>query len=375
MLAETHVPDQRVEQGLEAGSADLFKAAFQSTQMALLMVDPRQAGAPVVFANEAFCRLTGYSQDEVIGCNSQLLHGPDTDHADAAAIEAALRSGANAEAEVLSYRKDGTPFWNALVVSPVHDEEGHPRYFIMFHSDVSAKKKAEFELMKTKRDLEEQVALRTRDLQAALEQKTVLLHEVEHRVKNSLQMIASLVLLKARRIQNLEARKRLQELAERVSALSTAHRLLYTAGDVSRFDLGDFASELTGELAAALPPGQVDLNLDIQPLGVPAAKAASLALLLNELIGNAVKHAFPDGRRGHLTIHVGRSEQGLTIAVEDDGVGLHHSPPPEGSFGKTLITMLVQQLKGQLTWRDMEPGTRAEIVMPVDAQEARLDYR
>jgi two-component sensor histidine kinase len=188
-------------------------------------------------------------------------------------------------------------------------------------------------------------------------------------------MIASLVLLKARRIQNLEARKRLQELAERVSALSTAHRLLYTAGDVSRFDLGDFTSELTGELAAALPPGQVDLNLDIQPLGVPAAKAASLALLLNELIGNAVKHAFPDGRRGQLTIHVGRSEQGLTIAVEDDGVGLNHSPPPEGSFGQTLITMLVQQLKGQLTWRDMKPGTRAEIVMPVDAQEARLEYQ
>jgi two-component sensor histidine kinase len=93
------------------------------------------------------------------------------------------------------------------------------------------------------RHLGEQVERRTQDLQAALEQKTALLHEVEHRVKNSLQMTASIVLLKARRLQNPEARKVLQEIAERVGALSTAHRLLYAAGDVSRFNLRDFTVE------------------------------------------------------------------------------------------------------------------------------------
>lgn len=372
MLAETHISDSGPEREFTAGPDEPFRAAFQSTRMAILMTDPHQAGNPVVFANEAFCCLTGYSPDEVIGHDCRFLQGPETDQAAVAAVEAALRSGKGIETEILTHRKDGSSFWNALAVTPVHDVRGRLRHFVMVHSDVSAKKRAELELMKTKQDLEEQVALRTRDLQSALEQKTAFLHEVEHRVKNSLQMIASLVLLKARRIQSPEARKSLNELAERVSALSTAHRLLYTAGNVTRFNLREFASEMTEELTAALPPGQVSLNLDVQPLGVPAAKAASLALLLNELVGNAVKHAFPDGRRGQLTIQIKRAEKGLAIAVEDDGVGLDHSPPPNGSFGKTLITMLVQQLKGQLSWLDMEPGTRAAIVVPMDAEEARF---
>jgi PAS domain S-box-containing protein len=375
MLAEAHAPSLKRDQELQAGSDDVFKAAFQTTRMPVLMIDPHQADGTIAFANEAFFRLTGYGSDEVLGRTFRLLHGPDTDQMTAAAIDAALRSGEGIEAEILSYRKDGTTFWNALVLSPVRDGAGRVRCFTAMQSDVSAKKAAEFALIQAKTHLEEQVDLHTRDLQAALEQKTALLHEVEHRVKNSLQMIASLVLVKARRIQNPEPRRILHDLAERVSALSTAHRLLYTAGDFSRFNLGDFTAELASELTVGLPRGQVDLNLDVQPLGVPAAKAASLALLLNELIGNAVKHAFPDGRQGQLTIRIGRAETGLKIAVEDDGVGLNHSPPPEGSFGTTLIGMLVQQLRGQLTWHDAGPGTRAEIVMPVDAEEMQFGSR
>jgi PAS domain S-box-containing protein len=373
MLAKTHVPDSGSEQEFNAGSNELFKAAFQSARMAILMTDPHRADHPVVFANDAFLHLTGYSREEALGRNCQFLQGAETDPAAVAVIDAALDSGRGAEAEILNYKRDGAAFWNSLVISPIHDEGGKLRYFVWFQADVSAKKQAELDLMQTKRHLEEQIDLHTQDLQAALEQKTTLLHEVEHRVKNSLQMIASLVLLKARRIQNPDARKVLYDMAERVSALSNVHRLLYASGDVSRFNLGDFASELAGEFMMALPRGQVELNLNVEPLGVPAAKAAPLALLLNELVGNAVKHAFPDGRQGQLTIQLCRIEKGLKIIVEDDGVGRHHSPPPEGSFGKILIDMLVQQLTGQLTWLDLEPGTRAEIVMPVDAEEARFE--
>jgi two-component sensor histidine kinase len=210
-------------------------------------------------------------------------------------------------------------------------------------------------------------------LQEQVERKTALLHEVEHRVKNSLQMTASLVLLKARRLPSPETRKVLQEIAERVGALAAAHRLLHASDEAGGFDIREFTAELAGELLLALPAGQVELVLDIRPLAVPASKAAALALLLNEAIGNAFKHAFPDGRQGRLTIAIGRTDHGLAIAVEDDGVGLDHAPAPEGSFGKTLMTMLAHQLNGQLTWRDMKPGTRAEIHLPVDAEEKRFE--
>ncbi|MGO4572508.1 PAS domain S-box protein [Microvirga sp. 2TAF3] len=370
MPAMPHALESKPKSGVELDIP--FRAAFQSSRTAMLMIDPHRQGNPIVFVNDAFSRLTGYSREETLGRNCRFLHGADTDQATAGAIDAALQVGNGIETEILNYRKDGSSFWNSLVISPVEDDDGGLRYFLASQQDVSAKKQAEAELNRTKHNLEEEVERRTKDLQSALDQKTSLLHEVDHRVKNSLQVISSIVLLKARRIQNQEARRVLGELSERISALSTVHRLLYSAGDVSRFDLSDFTIELVSELVASLPPGQVELDLKIAPVGVPAARAASLALLLNELIGNAVKHAFPDGRKGILTIQIGKIENGLQITVEDDGVGLHHSPAPEGSFGKTLIDILVRQSRGQLVWIDKEPGTRAVIVMPMDAEETQF---
>jgi len=337
--------------------------------MPVLMVDPHRVHACVAFANDALLDLTGYSQEEVSGRNWHLLHmpGSGTDALDA--IDVALHSGEAFETGFVGRRKDGSAFECSLTVSPVHDEAGQLRWVTLVLTAVGSAHHSNRDGIAMSGHLEEQVER----LQAALDRRTAQLHEVEHRIKNTLQMTASLVLLKARRLRDPEARKVLQETAERVSALSAAHRLLSAAGDAGRFNLKEFASELAGELITALPHGQVELDLDVQPLGVPAPKATALALLLNELIGNAVKHAFPNGRRGRLTIAIGRTENGLKIAVEDDGVGLDHAPPVEGSFGKTLITMLVQQLKGQLTWRDQKPGTRAEIVMPVDAQEMKFE--
>jgi PAS domain S-box-containing protein len=369
MLAETHVTLERTSDTAEGP----FKAAFQTLRMPVLIVDPHRAQAPIMFANEAFFNLTGYSRDEVLGRNWRLLQPMGMDAASLEVIDAAMHRGDTFETEFLGCREDSSSFWCSLALSPVQDEAGRLRWLTVLVNDIGATKQAEQDRFDAKRHLEEQVENRTQELQTALEQKTALLHDVEHRVKNSLQMTASLVLLKARRLQNPEARKVLQEVAERVGALSAAHRLLYAAGDVSRFNLKEFTAELAGELVTALPKGQVDLGLDVQSLSVPASKAAPLALLLNEVIGNAVKHAFPNGRQGRLTIEIGRADNGLKIAVEDDGVGLDHSPPPEGSFGKTLITMLAHQLKGRLTWHDREPGTRVEIVIPVDAEETQFE--
>ncbi len=302
-----------------------------------------------------------------------VLHMPGTGLDALNAIDAAMRAGEAFETGFTGRRKDGSAFTCILALSPVHDQAGQLRWVTLVLTGIGSVQDPARDGGETSLHLEEQVERRTQALQAAFDRRTALLHEVEHRIKNTLQMTASLVLLKARRLRDPEARKVLQETAERVSALSAAHRLLSAAGDGGRFNLKEFTSELAGELITALPKGQVDLDLAIQPLGVPASKATALALLLNELVGNAVKHAFPNGRRGRLTIEIGRTENGLKIAVDDDGVGLDHAPPAEGSFGKTLITMLVQQLKGQLTWRDQKPGTRAEIVMPVDAQEMKFE--
>ncbi|MFC4170464.1 PAS domain-containing protein [Microvirga sp. GCM10011540] len=373
MLAKSSSSETDVRQEIDIGADGAFQTALRSLRTAVVMTDPRQADDPIVFVNDAFSRMTGYPAEEVVGLNCRFLQGPGTDPATVAAIDAALRAGEGIETEVLNYRKDGSPFWNALAISPVHDRDGNLRHFISLQSDITAKKEAELELARTKADLEERIENQILDLQSALDQKTALLHEVEHRVKNNLQVISSIVLLKARRLKSPESRRVLQELAERISALSTVHRLLYTSGDVSRFDFAAFTHELIPELSAGLPLGQVELDLDVEPVSVSAAKAASLALLLNELVGNAVKHAFPEGRKGTLTIEIGKTEKGLELAVADDGVGFDGAVLHEGGLGRTLIDMLVRQLKGHLTWLDTKPGLRVEIVVPLDAEEIQFE--
>jgi PAS domain S-box-containing protein len=373
MSAPHQAPDPSQDRHRQAGSDEFFKTALQTAPTAVLMIDPHQDELPIVFANDAFHNLTGYAPDETLGRSCRFLQGPETNQDTASAVLEALHDGRCIEADILCYRKNGQPFWNAMRAGPIRDGNGDLRCFICFQNDVSAKIQADRDLNDAKDSLERIVEQRTQDLKIALDEKTALLHEVEHRVKNSLQMIASLVLLKGRRTRDPGTRQILQDMAERVSALSHVHRLLYASEDVSSFNLADFIRELAEEYMAALPQGQVALHLDLASVNVPAAKAAPLALLLNELIGNAIKHAFPGERRGRLTIQVMRVEKKLQITVKDDGIGLRPTPVPEGSFGKTLIDMLVRQLRAQLTWNDMGPGTQAEILMPVDAEESWIE--
>jgi len=220
-------------------------------------------------------------------------------------------------------------------------------------------------------ELERRVAEQTADLRAALEQKTALLHEVDHRVKNNLQVISSLMLLKARRTPRGEVRDALQGMAERVGALSTVHRMLYSTGDVTRFDLREFAEDFVSELVAGIDNERTAVSAEIDSIAVSAAMAAPLALMLHELATNAVRHAFPDSRAGRITITAQRSDEGLRMLIQDDGIGLAGGKPNPAGFGRSLVEMVVRQLRGVIVWSDVAPGTRVEITVPLDAVSLR----
>jgi PAS domain S-box-containing protein len=354
---------------LDDRAGDPFATAFRTTRMAMIICDPRRDDMPIVFVNDAFLKLSGYGRDEILGRNCRFLQGRDTDPQAIAAIRAAVAAEDGIELEILNYRKDGTPFWNALVISPVHDENGQLVYFFASQFDVSAKKSAELELVRAKQDLEEEVRRRTLDLQAALDQKTLLLHEVDHRVKNNLQVVASLVLLKARRVSDKGAQRVLHNMAERVGALSTVHRLLYSIGDVSRFELSHFVRDLVADLTEGTGAHRIDVVLNVEPVAIAAAKAAPLALLINELITNALKHAFPDQRPGVLTVQAVRDGALLRLAIADDGIGMQALAAADEGFGRTLVELLVRQLKGTLAYEDVDRGTRAVVSIPLDRQE------
>ena len=275
----------------------------------MLVTDARACDNPITWANDAFLRLTGYGLDEIRGRNCRLLQGTDTDPKEVARIQAAVSAGEAISAELLNYRKDGSPFWNAMTITPVRDGEG-VAYFYAAQTDMTPMRRLELAMRGSHDELERQVAARTFDLSAALEQKTALLHEVDHRVKNNLQVISSLMLLKARRTPEGEARDALQGMAERIGALSTAHRMLYSEGDCTHFNLGDFAIEFLSDVNAGLDRERTRVEAEVESIAVAAAMAAPLALMIHELTANALRHAFPDEREGRVSITARRTQTG-----------------------------------------------------------------
>ncbi len=350
-------------------SLGAFAAAFEASPTPMVVTDPRQADNPIVWANEAFLALTGYGRAELYGRNCRILQGPDSDPAVIAAMRAAVAEEKSVECELFNVRKDGARFWNGMTISPVRDPDGTVRYFFSAQADMTDKHRLEEALKRANDELERQVAERTAALQAALEQKTALLHEVDHRVKNNLQVISSLMLLKARRTPEGEAREALQAMAERIGALSTAHRMLYSAGNVSRFDFQEFTAEFLSDVAAGLDPERTTIRSEIEPVGTTAAMAAPLALMLHELTANALRHAFPSDREGLVSIRARQGAEEVQLVVEDDGVGLAQAPANPAGFGRNLVEMVVRQLRGHVLWSDAAPGTRVEITIPMNARD------
>jgi PAS domain S-box-containing protein len=344
---------------------DPFAAAIRATRMAMIVTDPRQADNPVIFANDAFLKLTGYPRDEVIGRNCRFLQGPDTDPVQADRVREAVAKGEDAVVDILNYRKDGSSFWNALHVSPVRDKTGEVAYFFASQLDVSDSKRLASERDDVRDRLEAAVADRTHELSQALDQKTALLHEVDHRVKNNLQLISSLLLLQNRRVTDPAVKASLRGMLERVSAIATVHRRLFQSDDVERFDVSAFVRDLVSDMVGSTRRDDVTVRLDLERVDVAAAKAAPLALVISELFSNALRHAFPIGHSGEIFVGIVRSDDDLRIEITDNGVGLENSAS-SGGFGLTIVQLLCQQLKARSETTPAEPGTRVVVHMPVD---------
>ena len=132
--ATSHVPD---ELKADAHRGDPFAAAVRATRMPMIVTDPSQYDNPIVFANNAFLKLTGYTRFEVLGRNCRFLQGPETNPAAIDRIRDAVRQEVDIRVDLLNYRKDGSTFHNALYVGPVRDADGKVVYFFASQLDVS----------------------------------------------------------------------------------------------------------------------------------------------------------------------------------------------------------------------------------------------
>ena len=345
--------------------------------MAMVITDPNQHDNPIVFANSAFFEMTGYSEDEVIGRNCRFLQGDGTDPEASRQIRKAIADRLPIfQIDLLNYRKDGTPFWNGLFLSPVIGDDGEVLYFFGSQHDVTERKRSEQTAFERKVELEIEVRRRTSDLQKAVDELTIaadtkqlLLNEVDHRVKNNLQMISSLIILQARKINDTSIREALNSMLERVQALSTVHQRLYQSDDISRFDVAELVRDLASDLVGACGREDIGVHVDAATVAIPAPKAAPLALIINELITNAIRHAFRD-RGGRLRIKVERAQSSGHICIEDDGAGITGRNSGD-TFGTTIVRTLARQVGATVEWSGAEPGTRVDVTFPLDPPDTQ----
>jgi two-component sensor histidine kinase len=226
--------------------------------------------------------------------------------------------------------------------------------------DITARKRVEQEredllvrLKVSSADLEQRVNERTSELSATLNEREVLLQEIHHRVKNNLQVISSLMNLQLRSIKDPPTREALQEAQSRVKAISLIHEMLYQSKDYANVPFSEYARKLAANVFDVLgvAPGCVSLELAINEAALAVNKAIPCGLILNELITNALKHGFPNGRRGTVRVALGKMGEGkLQLSVTDDGVGI-----PAGldirqtkSLGMHLVHTLAEQLGAEV---------------------------
>lgn len=340
----------------EHGRGDPFAAAVRATRMPMVITDPSQADNPIVFCNVAFQQLTGYERQEIVGRNCRFLQGPKTNQGDVKRVRTAIEEGTDISVDLLNYRKDGSTFWSALYMSPVRDAAGVIRFFFASQLDVTDRVDAQRLVTDQKSVVEREVQRRTAELEAALEAKTLLLHEVDHRVKNNLTMIGALLRLQARTIEDPAISAKLESMLERVDSLAVVHRQLYQSEDIRAFDVAEFVASLATDVIGSSGRGDITLNLDVAPITVDAAHASALGLVLNEILTNAIKHGFAEGRSGSLTVNAGLEDGRGVVRVCDDGPGIPSARQTK-SIGTALITRLARQVKAKAVWSDAGPGT------------------
>jgi two-component sensor histidine kinase len=272
-----------------------------------------------------------------------------------AILSDALGSGTRHDAaEVWIAMAEGGEQPRCLLVSVAPLGEGEARSALVCAQDVT-------QLKLTERSLEQSV----RSLQSALAQNTVLFQEVHHRVKNNLQIVASLLAMKARKGKQNIGVDDLRSCERRIRSMALIHELLYSQKDMTGVDFAHYVSKIVPELIGSYErENAIDLRLDLHPVSLSIDQSIPCGLILNELVTNAAKYAYPDGR-GEILIQLAAEEGAVRMTVADRGIGMPSTASGPGtSLGMQLVHMLAKQLGGGLEFGG-SPGTRVTLQFPL----------
>ena len=201
-------------------------------------------------------------------------------------------------------------------------------------------------------------------LRASNARLEALLHEVNHRVANSLQLVSAFIHMQARALDDPAAKAALADTQARITAIAQVHRRLYTSDDVEGVAMDDYLAALVAELEAtwSTPDSPRPLRLAAAPLRLATDRAVSLGVIVNELVSNACKYAYPPGKAGEIRIDLKRDNGHFLLRVEDDGSGMAAAAAPTGTgIGTKLIGAMAASLGATLDYDAAHRGVRATL--------------
>jgi len=346
----------RSERELEE-SERRFRSYFELPLVGVAIVSPTKRWVTI---NDRLCAILGYGRDELRSASMDAIAYPDD-----LAREGELAEQI-AEGRVDGYtldkrfvRKDGAVAWTSQAVRCVRDSSGAPAYYVVIIQDIAERKVAEERLRRS------------------VSEKDALLRELYHRTKNNMQMICSMLHLESAQVGDPKLVEEFRLISDRIVSMSLVHEMLYVSRDLSSIDLAEYVRDLCALLRQSYleSADKVSLQIEMESLRVSIDTAIPLGLMLNEIVTNALKHAFPEGQPGKIGITAARLGSGaVEIEITDDGVGL---PPgfnaaEAESMGFLTIFALARQIDGAVVI-DSGRGVSCRITFVPERASGRLD--
>jgi PAS domain S-box-containing protein len=368
--------------GLEE-RGNIFFAAVEMTRMPMLVTDPNQDDDPIVFVNRAFLDLTGHEEDEVIGRNCRFLQGKDTDRSTVAEIRMALAEQRAVAVDILNYKADGSPFWNALFIGPIFDQEGGLLYYFASQLDI------------TRRRVSEQSYLQAQKMEAVGQLTAGLAHDFN----NLLQVVSGNLEVAMESLDHPESARTSIEYAQQAAnkAGQLTQQLLTFARKQNltpkRVNLNTLVVEFSEMLLRTLGD-KVDLHLDLKP-GLPSCTLDPTHMemaLLNVLIN--ARDAMPEGGKvtvatsilsdkHRLEVHQLAPGTYVVLCVIDEGEGMtpevvrraiepfFTTKGPGTGLGLAMVHGFVQQSHGRLEIEsELGKGTVIRMIFPIAERPA-----
>ena len=322
-----------------------FRQVVKSAPSAMVMIGP---GGRIEMVNALSETLFGYPRAEMLGQTIEMLV-PERFRSGHPALRTSffgkpVSRPMGAGRDLYGLKKDGSEFPIEIGLNPIETDEGN--MVLSAIVDISDRKQKE------------------ERIQTALKEKDILLGEIHHRVKNNLQVVNSLLDLQIDRIQDNVVLDMLRESQNRIKSMALIHQTLYESRDFVQVDFSNFLDAMAPTLVSSygVDPDRITLSIDAVEVQLPISAAIPCGLVINELISNALKHAFPDNRHGEIRIRLARdSDTHAMLSVSDDGIGIPEALDLSRSatLGLQLVNLLTDQLGGTIDINRANPTTFA----------------